>query len=392
MNTDTDFGSSFTEQMQAELGQEVSWASDLEDFTETSNSLVNINALCAGVNPPDPGTHVEVPGFWSSLGLICSRMQGTRGPVGCPDAEEPGVSQTSQIRITEVSSFLVIMRVFAVIFALAVFSGCHARSLPQDSWDTAWEATVEKFKDYLTELNSRADGILGDIRSHQISRELDTLIQDSMSELTMYKDDLQTKLAPYTQEAADRLGADMQQMGDKLRTHMAEAREQAEKYGQELQTMMEQNADDVRTRVSTYTRKMKKRLNKDTQEIKRHVSEYFDELHSRTSGNVGDMKTRFDPYLAQVRDNAQAKITTLNDLLKSQVESMKDTIQTTAEDIKERFEQTAENLRSNVGSTWRSCASGFSPSCPCSVKAREPLTNILDCLCICPLLFETEMS
>lgn len=98
-----------------------------------------------------------------------------------------------------------------------------------------------------------------------------TLIQDSMSELTMYKDDLETKLAPYTQEAAERMAIDLQKMGDKLREHMSEAREQMEKYSVELQTMMEQNADDVRARVSAYNRKLKKRLTKDTEAIKRWV-------------------------------------------------------------------------------------------------------------------------
>lgn len=96
-----------------------------------------------------------------------------------------------------------------------------------------------------------------------------TLIQDSMSELTMYKEDVQTKLAPYTQEAAERFSTDMQKMTTRLHDHMTSARDQMTKYSSELQTMMEQNADDVRARVATYTRKLKKRLMKDTEEIKR---------------------------------------------------------------------------------------------------------------------------
>ena len=100
---------------------------------------------------------------------------------------------------------------------------------------------------------------------------LSTLIQDSMDELTVYRQDMQTKLAPYTQEAAQRLGDDLEWLGKKLRIHMEDGREQMEKYSAELQTMMEQNADDVRVRVSAYTRKMKKRLNKDAQEIKTWV-------------------------------------------------------------------------------------------------------------------------
>merc|ERR1712035_250501 len=79
----------------------------------------------------------------------------------------------------------VIMRVFAVIFVLAVLSGCHARSVPQDEWKNPWEVTVDKFNDYLTDLNTRAEEMVHEVRSSQISRELDTLIQDSMSELAI---------------------------------------------------------------------------------------------------------------------------------------------------------------------------------------------------------------
>lgn len=92
-----------------------------------------------------------------------------------------------------------------------------------------------------------------------------------MSELAMYKDDLEIKLAPYTQESAERLGMELQKLFSKLQEHMLSGREQMLKYSEELQTMMEQNTDDVKVRVSAYTRKMKKRLNKDTQEIKRWV-------------------------------------------------------------------------------------------------------------------------
>uniref|UniRef100_A0A8D2ZIL4 Apolipoprotein Eb n=1 Tax=Scophthalmus maximus TaxID=52904 RepID=A0A8D2ZIL4_SCOMX len=218
-------------------------------------------------------------------------------------------------------------------FCFLVNPGCHARGVPQRDSRNPWEVTLDEFKDYFTDLSSKADGVVKDIKSSPVSRELDTLIQDSMSELATYREDLQTKLAPYTQEAAERLGTDLQKMADKLRKHMDEARQQMEKYTQELQTMMEQNAEDVRVRVSAYNRKMTKRLNKDSQEIKRHVAEYFEELQTRTSDNVGEMKTRFEPFLAQVQDNAQAKISTLNDLLKSQTDTM-------------HFEKTSENMRS----------------------------------------------
>uniref|UniRef100_A0A3Q3JJD3 Apolipoprotein Ea n=1 Tax=Monopterus albus TaxID=43700 RepID=A0A3Q3JJD3_MONAL len=237
------------------------------------------------------------------------------------------------------------MRVFAVILALAVLSGCHARSVPQDD-GSDFEDTVQKFKDYLTYLNSKVDEVVKDIQSSETVRELDTLVQDSMSELAMYRDDLQNKLAPYAQETAERLGKDLQLLAGRLHNQMAETREQLVQYTQEAQTMMEQDADDSKLRVSTYSQKLNKRLNKDMEEIKKHVSEYLEELQSRTSDNMEDAKSRLQPYFAQVQDNAQAKVTTLSDLLTKQVENMKEEIQG---DMKEQFLETAQNMQFSLG-------------------------------------------
>ncbi|XP_033950927.1 apolipoprotein Ea [Pseudochaenichthys georgianus] len=237
------------------------------------------------------------------------------------------------------------MRVFAVFLGLAVLSGCYARSVPQDEMKNSWEVTVEKFNDYLTDLNSKADSMVKGIKSSQINRELDSLIYDSMSELTQYREDLKTKLGPFTLEAAGSLGRDLQRTFGKLDWHLLEAREQMKKYRLELTTMMEQNTDDVRVRVSAYSRKLKKRLNKDTQSIKRTVEELFGNLHSSTSNNMEGMKERFDPFFAQVRDNVQAKISTLGDLFHDTTEDMKDCIETTAEDLRSTLQDKFEELK-----------------------------------------------
>ncbi|XP_054620152.1 apolipoprotein Ea isoform X2 [Dunckerocampus dactyliophorus] len=253
------------------------------------------------------------------------------------------------------------MRVFALIVTLAVISGCQARSVFPDESTTAWEAAVENFKNYMTALSEKADGMVRDIKSSQIRRELDTLIQDSMAELDVYRGELESKLAPYTQETAKRLGNELRGLAEHLYDHMIMYRDQMEAYTQDLNTLVKQNADDIRLKVSAYTRKMKKRLSKDTMDIKTHVATYFEKLQSRTSNNIEDLRVRLHPYVAQVRDNTQAKITTLNDLLKAQVEHMKDQIQSTADDIKERYEKTSENLRSTLQEKMEELRNWFQP-------------------------------
>ncbi|KAM9738482.1 apolipoprotein Ea [Menidia menidia] len=238
------------------------------------------------------------------------------------------------------------MRLLAAFLALAVLSGCQARSFPLEELQSSWESTLSRFQDYVSDLNSRADGVLQDIKESQISRELDTLIQDSLAELSSYRDDVQTKLAPLSLEAAERLQGDLQLLAGRLRGHVAEAGQQVASYGQELQALVD---DSVRLPLETYSRKLAKRLQKDVQEISRRVEDYYGEVQSRATDNVEDLKARLDPYLAQVRDNAQAKVSTLSELLRSQLEVASTHVQTAAQDLRGHLEDAAQDLSSTAG-------------------------------------------
>lgn len=49
--------------------------------------------------------------------------------------------------------------------------GCHARSFFEEK--NSWEVAVDKFNDYLSQLNTQADQMVEGIKSSQISRELE---------------------------------------------------------------------------------------------------------------------------------------------------------------------------------------------------------------------------
>lgn len=53
--------------------------------------------------------------------------------------------------------------------------GCQARSLPED-WESSWETAVGKVQDYFTDLNTKAEEMARDIKSYQISRELEWVL------------------------------------------------------------------------------------------------------------------------------------------------------------------------------------------------------------------------
>lgn len=58
-------------------------------------------------------------------------------------------------------------------FCFVLNLGCQARSLFWEEDKTTWEVTIDKFNDYMTDLNTRTDQMMEGIMSSQISRELE---------------------------------------------------------------------------------------------------------------------------------------------------------------------------------------------------------------------------
>ncbi|KAG7278780.1 hypothetical protein CRUP_019086 [Coryphaenoides rupestris] len=220
------------------------------------------------------------------------------------------------------------MKFFTVILAVVAFSACHGRMLPQDEAWSGLEAAVDGVREYLSDLNVKANDLVQDLQRTQVVRELDTLTQDTMSELALYRDNLNTKLVPFTQERAEELARDLQLMGDKLQTNMAEASVRAADYSQELRNVLEQSASDLSATFNTYARKIRKR--------------------ARTADNAQLLQRQVSPYLEQVRDQTEAKLSTINRLLTSQADAVAKRIESSTEDIRQRFDKTSENLRSTL--------------------------------------------
>uniref|UniRef100_A0A3Q1D7V6 Apolipoprotein Eb n=2 Tax=Amphiprion ocellaris TaxID=80972 RepID=A0A3Q1D7V6_AMPOC len=273
------------------------------------------------------------------------------------------------------------MKAVSLILALAVITGCNGRAVRQaDATADRWEETVDRFWQYISDLNQKADGVVENLKASQISRELDTLITDTMADLTTYKDSLQTNLAPYTQ--TDQLSQDLQLLVNKLQKDMLDAKERSTEYLGELKTMMDQNTDDVRNRLSIYANKLRKRLNKDTEEIRTAVATYLGEVQSRTSQNLEAVRGFVEPHVQQASDSATKRLSDISTLLKTQAEGLgqqleaqAEGIKTQAEGIKTQLEATAQELRTSLEGKIDELAELLSPY---AKNIREQVDNIME--------------
>merc|ERR1712121_510918 len=201
------------------------------------------------------------------------------------------------------------MKAVALILALAVITGCNARAVRQAEAEASpvlWQDNVDRFWQYVNELSSKADGVLENMRASQLSRELETLIADTMAELNTYKADVEVKLAPYTQDTAGQIGQDLQLLAD--------------------------------------------RLNKDSEEIRNTVATYLGELQSRTTQNIDMVRERVEPFVSQAHQTAAEKLGSFTVLLKNQAEGLGQQLETQAEGLREQLETTAQDLRTALES------------------------------------------
>ncbi|XP_070691611.1 apolipoprotein Eb [Pempheris klunzingeri] len=268
------------------------------------------------------------------------------------------------------------MKAVALILALAVITGCNARSVPQtEATTSSWEVAVDRFWQHISDLNEKADGVVQELKASQLNRELDTLITDTMAELAKYRDDIQVKLSPYTDSSTGQLSQDLQLLANKLQKDMLDAKDRSTEYLGELKTMVEQNADDVHTRISTYSHKLKKRLGKDTEEIRQTVTTYLGEFQSRATQNLGAVREQVEPYVQQAGDSASKKLSDISSVLKTQAEGLGQQLETQAEGIKTQLEATAQELRTSLEAKIDELADAFSPY---ATKIREQLESIVE--------------
>ncbi|XP_022053733.2 apolipoprotein Eb [Acanthochromis polyacanthus] len=237
------------------------------------------------------------------------------------------------------------MKAVSLILALAVITGCNARAVRQaDATGDQWEKTVERFWKEIDAISQQANGAVQNLKDSQISRELDTLITDTMAELAVY----QTKLSDLTDVSTDSLSQDLQLLINKLKKDMEDAKERGTEYLGELKTMMDQNTDDARQRMTTYSNKLKKRLDKDTEAIRNSMATYLGEVQSRASQNLEAMREQVQPYVQQASDTTVKKMSDISTMLKTQAEGLGQQLETQAESIRTQLEATAQDLRTSL--------------------------------------------
>ncbi|TWW53431.1 Apolipoprotein Eb [Takifugu flavidus] len=287
-------------------------------------------------------------GSWEAPGRLLGGSHATLPnnnipvPVNLPHANTRSSVHSSSVHLKT-------MNPAALLLALALVCGCSARSVPlAPAQPDHWQGVVNRFWQYITDLSQQSDDVVKTLKTHQISRELDTLITDTMAELTKYKDEVQSRVAPYTESSSGQLSQDMQLLFNKLQKDMTDAKVRSTDYLGELKALMEQNSDDVRDRMSTYTNKLKKRLNKDAEQIHNTIATYMGEIQLRTSQNLENMRGQFEPYLQQGGDTASKKMADLSTVLGSQAESLGQQLETQVEDLKTRLEVTAQELRTSL--------------------------------------------
>ncbi|KAJ7303975.1 hypothetical protein JRQ81_011491 [Phrynocephalus forsythii] len=248
--------------------------------------------------------------------------------------------------------FLIVLLFLPISF---LHTGSWANPVFQEEPRSKWEETVEVFWDYVTRIGNAADDVTTQIKSSQISKELDGLITDTMAEVEAYTDDLRSKLGPYAQEVQQRLTAEVSTLSGKLRGDMEETKSKVVQYTNDARVMIDHNLDVLRSQLGLYMRKLKKRLSKDAEDLRRKMAAYTEEVRASTGEKVDAVRQSLQPYLSKIREKGQERFQALqqavgeqgkmvHEQLSSRAQELHDHLRDKAEEVKGSFDQFAEKM------------------------------------------------
>ncbi|TFJ97218.1 SWI/SNF-related matrix-associated actin-dependent regulator of chromatin subfamily A-like protein 1 [Platysternon megacephalum] len=280
-------------------------------------------------------------------------MGGVRSHPPCPHSPQPLPSLPAGKAAA--------MKVWIVLLGATLLAGCQANPLVQDEPKTKWEEAVNVFWNYLSKVGHAADNVTAQIKSSQLSKELDGLITDSMAEVEVYREGLQARFGPYTQAAQQRLGSEVAALTGKLRADMEEAKGRVVQYTGDVRLMFDQNLEEVRARVAMYLRKLRKRLGKDTEELRRKMAAYAGEVQAHTDQQVDAVRQGLQPLIVSIRDKGQQHLEALSQAMGEQSQKVRDSLGTRAQELHGHLQEKAEEVRSSLDQAAEQVRQWFAP-------------------------------
>ncbi|XP_041032570.1 apolipoprotein Eb-like [Carcharodon carcharias] len=232
------------------------------------------------------------------------------------------------------------MKAFAAVLTVLLIVGSQATSLEQASPRTKWEAAIEKFWTFSTELAQSTQGLVKQIRSADLDKRLENLISDCLTELNKSTSGLQAQLGPY----ADRFSSDMDEVRERLNRDLASMRSMLVTYNEEVNLMVKQNVDDVHRTLALYLRKYRKRLNRDQATIRSKFHEYTEMLRNKRERTLSELHAMAAPFATSMGEKVQEHF---QDIQESLAQKAKE-VRSKAEELQEHLADNTEDLRASL--------------------------------------------
>ncbi|GCB77127.1 hypothetical protein scyTo_0017554, partial [Scyliorhinus torazame] len=222
--------------------------------------------------------------------------------------------------------------------------GAQATSLEPTAHKARWEAAIEKFWTFTTGLAQSTEGLMKQVRSAELDKQLESLISDCLTELNNSASGLGTQLGPYS----DRFNSDLEEASERLKHDLTAMRSMVMTYHDELNLMVNQNVDDVHRTLALYLRKYRKRLNRDQATIRNKFQEYSELLRSKKERTLSDFQAMVAPYTSSVSDKVQQHFQNIQQSLAQQAEEVKSKAAALQGHISENADDLRHSLRQKM--------------------------------------------
>ncbi|XP_038669310.1 apolipoprotein Eb-like isoform X2 [Scyliorhinus canicula] len=239
------------------------------------------------------------------------------------------------------------MKTFATILTVFLIVGAQATSLEPTAHRARWEAAIEKYWTFTTGLAQSTEGLMKQIRSAELDKQLESLISNCLTELNNSASGLGAQLGPYT----DRFNSDLEEASERLKQDLTAMRSMVMTYHDELNLMVNQNVDDVHRTMALYLRKYRKRLNRDQATIRNKFQEYSEMLRSKKERTLSDLQAMVAPYTSSVSDKVQEHFQNIQQSLaqhavevRSKAEALQGHISENADDLRHSLRQKMKEI------------------------------------------------
>uniref|UniRef100_A0AAR2K5Y4 Apolipoprotein A-IV n=1 Tax=Pygocentrus nattereri TaxID=42514 RepID=A0AAR2K5Y4_PYGNA len=193
-----------------------------------------------------------------------------------------------------------------VVLAIAVFTGCHAKSMWQDQAKPSMDMVKDAFWDYVSKATLTTDDILQKIRESEMGQEVNARISESADAVSQYALAVRGQLTPLTQDLLTKISQEAEQLNVRLQQDLSSMDAETLKAtllqkSEELKANLEKNMKDLQAQLEPQTEELRQKLEQHLQDFQKTMIPLAENFQDQLAYKGQQMQKSLDPYAEDLK-------------------------------------------------------------------------------------------